>query len=130
MANFTGASELQYQRDKRQGLCESAIAVGEFSLAAVTAAAGRASADHPSAVFEKIEPAFDQLHLVIDRCERLAFALVTVGASLSFEHKSEGEEHTEDLSRAENRKKGTGCLHQIRSHGTATTVEASMTVDN
>jgi hypothetical protein len=48
----------------------------------------------------KIEPGFDQFHFVIDRCERLVFALVTAGASLSFEHKSEGEEHTEDLFRA------------------------------
>jgi hypothetical protein len=54
----------------------------------------------PTAVFEKIEPAFDQFQFVIDRCERLAFALVTTGASLSFEYKSEGEEHTEDLFRA------------------------------
>jgi WD40 repeat protein len=46
-------------------------------------------------VFEKIEPAFDQFHCVIDRCEHLAFAIVTAGASLSFEHKSEGEEQTE-----------------------------------
>ena len=53
-----------------------------------------------TAVFEKIEPALDQFHFVIDRCERLAFALVTAEASLSFEHKSEGEEHTEDLFRA------------------------------
>ena len=52
-----------------------------------------------TAVYTKIEPAFDQFHVVIERCERLAFALVTAGASLSFEHKSEGEEHTEDLFR-------------------------------
>ena len=55
-------------------------------------------------MFEKIEPAFDQLHFVIDRCERLVFALVTAGASLSFEHKSEGEEHTEDLIRTLSKK--------------------------
>jgi hypothetical protein len=53
-----------------------------------------------TAAFEKIEPGFDQFHFVIGRCERLVFALVTAGASISFEHKSEGEEHTEDLFRA------------------------------
>src|SRR5262249_2483285 len=47
MANFTGASELQWQPDKQQDLCESATAGDEFLLAAVTVAAGRASADNP-----------------------------------------------------------------------------------
>jgi len=61
---------------------------------------------------------------------RLAFALVTAGVSLSFKQKREGEEQTEELIRDESKKGGTECLKQVRSRGAATTVEASMMVDN
>lgn len=47
MANFTGASALQWQRGRQQGLCESAKAFDEFLGVAVTVAAGCASVDNP-----------------------------------------------------------------------------------
>src|SRR5258707_6318591 len=47
MANFTGASELRYEPDKQQGLCENATAADAFLPSAVTVVGGHASADNP-----------------------------------------------------------------------------------
>src|SRR5260370_22109580 len=47
MANFTGASELRYEPDKQQGLCENATAADGFLPSAVTVVGGHASADNP-----------------------------------------------------------------------------------
>lgn len=46
-----------------------------------------------TAIYTKMEPAFDQFYFVVDKRGHFVFDLVTARASLSFEHKSEGEMH-------------------------------------